>query len=162
MEEKINETAVWNRVTAASREGSKTPESETGPIGPELLAAMERKQSAIVRYRQLVSRCNGEMQRVLRKILQQEQQQLRLFSALYYFLTGERPCLGQISMQNRRESIADSLRRMMQGEELSAGRLEALAARSTGEVREALADLCRQERQHFHWLLPLLGQSIES
>lgn len=158
MEEKINETAVWNRVAAASRDGSSAPEHAVSPIGPELLAALERKQGAAASYRQLLSHVSGESQRVLRKILLQEQQQVRVLSALYYFLTGRRPCLGASAPQRRRESIPDGLRRMMQGEELSAGRFEALAARSTGEVREALTELCRMEQQHFHLLLPLLGQ----
>lgn len=159
MEEKLNEAAVWSRVTAASREG---PESrDTGPIGPELLAAMERNQAIAGSCRQLLSRVGGEQQRGLRLLLQQAQQCGRALAALYYFLTGQRPCLSQSPQQPRREAPADGLRRMMQQAELEAGRMEALAARSTGEAREALLTLCRQQRQQFHTLLGLLGLLVE-
>ena len=161
MEETINETAVWDRVTAASRAGNKGEAQSTGSIGSELLAAMERKQNASAAYRKLLSHCGGEGQRTLRKILSQEQQMLQQLFAMYFFLTGQRPCLGQLSVAGRRESMAEGLRRMMQDEELSAGRFEALAARATGETREALLEFCRQERQHFHLLLSLLGQCLE-
>ncbi len=160
MEEKLNETAVWSRVTAASREAGNA-QPETGPIGPELLAALERKQAAVGACRQLLSRCGGEGQKVLRRMLQQERQQAGTLAALYYFLTGQRPCLSPAGEQIRRESLADGLRRMMQTAELSAGRLEALAQRSTGEVQTALMALSGQERQLFHQLLSLLGQHMD-
>ena len=41
------------------------------------------------------------------------------------------------------------------------GRLESLAARSTGETRETLLLLSRQCRQQFQALLALLGRALE-
>lgn len=157
MEEKINETAVWERVTAASGAKNRGEGPNTGPIGPELLTAMEHKENAAAAYRQLLSRCGGAGQRTLRRILSQEQQGLQQLFALYYFLTGQRPCLGQLTVARPQESLAKGLQRMMREEELSAGRLEALAARSTGQTQALLLELCHQEQLHFRLLLKILG-----
>ena len=160
MGESIHDSAVWERVTAASRSEQKG-EMDTGPIGPELLAAIERAQTAASDYRNLMSRAPAGLQPQLRTAIRQKRQQVRDLSALYFFLTGQRPALSGAARQARRESLPDGLRRMLQGEELTAGRLEALAARSTGEAQEALRTQCIRNRQLFHQLLPLLGQSIE-
>ena len=161
MEEKINETAVWNRVTAASREGSKTSESETGPIGPGTFGSDGTKTkchctvSAVLDHG-VTEKCSVSSE----KFCNRNNSSFDYFLHWYYFLTGERPCLGQISMQNHRESIADSFRRMMQGEELSAGRLEELALRSTGEdTRGPCRSMSSGSGSDFHWLLRFWGRA---
>ena len=45
MQESIHETAVWDRVTAASRNAAEKP-AVPGPIGPELLSALEEAEAA--------------------------------------------------------------------------------------------------------------------
>lgn len=162
MEEKINEAAVWNRVSAASRSGEpgRGKSSGDGPIGPDLLDAIARERETAQEYRRLALRAGAEGQRVLRKISAQEQQHGQTLGALYFFLTGQAPQIKPIQPQNRQESFREALRRQMQSEELVAGRYEALAARSTGEVRQVLLQISQEERQHFHLLLGLLKTAL--
>ena len=159
MEQKINEAAVWDRVSAAAR--SAEPDRgrtgrDTGPIGPDLLEAMGRERTAAQEHRQLAGRAGAEGQRVLRRIAVQEEQHSRTLGALYYLLTGQLPQTQTVQVSARQEGFREGLRRSLQSRELTAGRYEALAARTTGEVRQALIQLAQEEAQHFHMLLGLL------
>ncbi len=157
MEETLNESAVWNRVTAASRSDGG---ADAGPIGPELLAALERQRDMAYACRALLGCCGSDSRQAMRQLVSLQLQQARGLSALYFFLTGQRPCLPERKEPSRRETLSDGLRRVMQASELHAGRLEALAGRSTGEVRQGLGDLCLRERRCFHQMLALLGHIL--
>lgn len=157
----INESAVWERVTAASHSGDG-PASPAAPIGPELLSALEREQESIRRYQALLPRVGGEEQRILREVLQLSRQQYRDLSALCYFLTGSHPALSPAApVKTARQPLRETLRSMLQREELSLGRLESLAGRSTGEARETLLASARQDHRQFRLLLSLLGRALD-
>ena len=161
LQESIHETAVWDRVTAASRNAAeKAP--VPAPIGPELLSALERLQAIRQQYFSLRSRSGGELRQGMQEVLRRNQALIRTLSALTFYLTGRRPALTPASPAGTtRESAAESIRRLLREEELSMGRLESLAARSTGETRETLLLLSRQCRQQFQALLALLGRALE-
>lgn len=150
------EAAVWNRVVGTGREGGE----RAGTIGSELLALLEQKRQMLLDYRQLINQSGGAIQRVLRRLAQEEYRQEQQMTALFYLISGQRPCIAAQVPAKERVSIPDGLRRMMQAEEQCAGRLEALAARSSGETAQVLTQLCLQERQHFHRLVGLLGKSL--
>lgn len=156
--ELTGEAAVWNRVMGTERNGAKG--EGAGNIGPELLALLEQKQQMLLNYGQLAGRCAGELRRALGRMVLEERRQERQLAALFYLLSGQRPCLTAQTSTKERESLSEGLRRMIREEERCGGRLEALAARSSGETAQALGQLCLQERQHFHRLVGLLGKSL--
>ena len=161
MQESIHETAVWDRVTAAARNAAEKP-AAPGPIGPELLSALERLQAIRQQYFSLRSRSGGELRQSMQEVLRRNQALIRTLSALTFYLTGRRPALTPASPAGTaREPAAESIRRLLREEELSMGRLVSLAARSTGETRETLLLLSRQCRQQFQALLTLLGRALE-
>lgn len=164
METPINESAVWQRVTAAAQGAAAggQPGTENAPVGPELLEAMGRKRRDSQSYRRLAARTGGQIQRTLRQLSEQAEREEKTLGALYLFLTGQRGTVKspQTSDAEGRESNRDVLRRMMQRAELSAGRYEALANRTSGEVRLALMELAEAERSSFHTLLRLLREYV--
>lgn len=148
----IDEAAVWRRVTA----GTEPDAPETGPILPELLDLLTETRRSAADCRALAERSGGSVRRTLWAVYAQKRNQIRTITGLCRFLTGERPAA------DRRKAdpvpvLADGLRGLMQREELAAGRTEALAARSAGEVRMALLTLCEEDREIFHRLLTILG-----
>ncbi|MBQ9269567.1 MAG: hypothetical protein IJ206_08640 [Oscillospiraceae bacterium] len=161
MQESVHESAVWDRVTAASRNAAEKAPAPA-PIGPELLSALERQQVIRQQYLSLRSRTGGEFRQSTQEVLRRNQAQIRTLSALYFYLNGRRPALTPASPAGTtREPAVESIRRLLREEELSMGRLESLAARSTGETRETLLLLSRQCRLQFQALLTLLGRALE-
>lgn len=153
MDEKT-EAAVWSRVNAASPEREEA--RSRGPIGPELLEAMTKAKEAARELWQLSQKSGGETGRTLRSLSQAERSQERTLEALYFFLTGQDPAPEQPRNTARRERLSESLRRLMQGREIQAGRLEALAMRGAGESRTVLLELAAEERNIFRRMMELL------
>ena len=81
MQESIHETAVWDRVTAASRNAAEKP-AVPGPIGPELLSALERLQAIRQQYFSLRSRSGGELRQSMQEVLRRNQALIRTLSAI--------------------------------------------------------------------------------
>lgn len=154
------EAEVWNRVNAAARSAEDGTARERGPIGPELLEAMTRARETCRELRVLSQRTNGEMSRALRQLAAGIGNQEKNLGALYFFLTGSVACPGQASNLSHQEKTVDTVRRLMQGRELNAGRFEALAVRTAGESQRILLELAQEEQQNFRILLRLLKSCL--
>lgn len=154
------EAEVWKRVNAAARSADDGVSRERGPIGPELLEAMTRAKETCRELRGLSQRTAGDTSKTLRQLAVGVGNQERTLAALYYFLTGSVACPGQAQNTAHQEKLGESLRRLMQGRELNAGRFEALAARSAGESQRILLELAQEEQQNFRSLLRLLKNCL--
>lgn len=152
----VDEAAVWSRVTAASQAASGGEVQDRGPIGPKLLELREKKRQMAQDYQRLAQR-SGAHRKLLQTLARENRQQAQELGALFRFLTGSPPKNAALATQQRKENQRETIRRLLQAEELSAGRLEALAERTQGEARALLLRLADQDRQRFRRLLPLLG-----
>ena len=152
-----SEAEVWSRVNAAARSGELDTVRERGPIGPELLEAMTRAAETVRELRVLAQRTGGDTGRTLRQLAAGMGNQEKQLRALYFFLTATVPSPPAAEVREKTaERNVETLRRLMQGRELNAGRYEALAARAAGECRNLLLELSREETQNFRTLLKLL------
>lgn len=151
----VDEAAVWGRVTAASQAVSGGEAQDRGPIGPKLLELREKKRRIAQDYQRLSQR-SGAHRQLLQTLARENRQQAQELGALYIFLTGKDPEERAIESRSRQETQREAIRRLLQEEELSAGRLEALAERTQGEARALLLRLADQDRQRFRRLLPIL------
>lgn len=157
MERQVDEQAVWSRVTAAASACPGSDAQDRGPVGPRLLELQGKKRQAVRDYQRLAQRVSGSQRQLLQRMARENQQQVRRLGALYFFLTGAAAPSPALPEQTRKESYREGLRRLLQEEELSAARLDALAERTQGEVRALLAALAEEDRKRWRLLLPLLG-----
>lgn len=156
-----SEAEVWSRVNAAARSADPEGVRERGPIGPELLEAMARAAETARELRLLSQRTGGDTGRTLRQLAAGMGNQEKQLRALYFFLTGTAPSPPAAGAREKTaERTVESLRRLMQGRELEAGRYEALAGRAAGECRNLLLELSREETQNFRTLLKLLRNCL--
>ena len=170
----INEAAVWSRVGGAPRPpempGGPPPAPERpqgaplphpgSPIAPELLEELGELRETAAAVSALAERLPGDAKRQLRSVYQALQRQLRELSGLYRLLTGRRPSLSAPPLRGRQGSPAQVLSWVLRRMERSAGRLEALGQRATGETRATLLGASNQLRMLFHELLDLLGRKL--
>ena len=152
----VDEAAVWSRVTAASQAVPGGDTQDRGPIGPKLLELRDRKRQMAQDYQRLAQRSQAH-RKLLQTLARENRQQAQELGALYRFLTGSAPKNAALASRQRKEGQREAIRRLLQAEELSAGRLEALAERTQGEARVLLLRLADQDRQRFRRLLPVLG-----
>lgn len=154
MAKKIDEAAVWQRVSAASR--SAGPEAPVPkPLAPELLEALWEAQRRANAYGRLY-RQTGKA--AFSQLLRQERQSAAKLSGLYYLMKETAPPRGSLPAFSA--SGKKLLRRLLNGEEQAAGRLEALSEKAGGEMKETLRALGAQARSHWGRLLELLGQEM--
>ncbi len=163
----IDEAAVWDRVTAGPRPPGpqprppEEPHNRPGPpMASSLLEEIEALRETASAVSALAERLTGDLRRQLRTAYQALQRQLRALSGLYRLLTGSRPPASAPGLRGRQGSPAQVLSWVLRRLERSAGRLEALGLRATGETRSVLLDSSRQLRGLFHELLDLLGRKL--
>lgn len=157
MEKAVDEQAVWSRVTAAANACAGSENQDRGPAGPRLAELRTKKRQMVQDYQRLARKASGSQRQILQRMAQETRQQVRQMGALYFFLTGRQAESPALANKARQETLREGIRRLLQEEELSAARLDALAERTQGEVRSALARMAEQDRQRFWLLLPLLG-----
>jgi hypothetical protein len=145
MEHTIDEAAVWQRVTAAGKQGSgEKREDPMGKLAPGLLDALQAVQMRLGRYRQLSRKYR------MSQLISETSQEAKQLAGLYLLYTGTAP-------KRSTAKGACDLGQMLREIERSAGRLEALSERATGETAEVLRELSRLERHQWRKLLGLLG-----
>jgi hypothetical protein len=146
MEHAIDEAAVWQRVTAAGAQ----PEKREGPNGqlvPGLLDALRSAQMHMGRYQQLRHKYR------LTQLISETWQETKQLRGLYILYTDTAP------PRTPETQGAMDLRQLLLDLERSAGRLEALSERATGEAADLLRELSRLERHQWRMLLELLGSA---
>lgn len=153
MGKEINEAAVWQRVTAASR--SAGPEAPVhAPVSPGLLELLTEQRGRAAALQRL---CRQTGKAAYQQLLRQERQRGAALAGLYYLMTERSPKPAEKTFSAGGPEL---LRLLLRSLETSAGRMEALAEKTGGETARTLGDLCRQTRQSWNALLELLGESL--
>jgi hypothetical protein len=143
MEHTIDEAAVWQRVTGKQGSGEKR-EDPMGQLAPGLLDALQAVQRRLGQYRLLSRKYR------MSQLISETRQEARKIAGLYLLYTGTGP-------KGSSSKGSGDLGQLLRELERSAGRLEALSERATGETAEVLRELSRLERRHWRVLLELLG-----
>lgn len=140
----MDEAEVWSRVTEGTREpGAPGPSTVHGEL-ERLLGELRGLQDSLERLGLAQSARTVAAQR-------------RTLTALFVYLTGRQPRPRRDPPPDRRQSRAQHLREALAQTERVAGRLEALANRSTGETRAVLLEQSRKSQSLFRQLLGQLS-----
>ena len=159
---KMREEAVWQRVMAACEEGpapkKPCPKTDQCLTPEQVMELLERALLDACTYRTLAGRVRKEVRRSLLQLAQEEQQQVRKLEAVYYLMTGHRPCPDRpkapcVACTN------EELRKRYQLEVESAARYCRLAEHA-GSFAEVFHCLSRQERCHAQQILNLLQRCL--
>ena len=84
------EEAVWRRVLATQEQPCAGSESSLTPM--QVMEQLQRKQQAACMYGILARRVKKSARGCLLRLMQMEQQHSRRLEAVYYVMTGQRPC----------------------------------------------------------------------
>lgn len=155
MEHKIDEAAVWQRVTgSASLSGGETPRPVTiAPVLQEIWGEMEC-------CHRLFSQLARSGSRGYAPIQQAQRQQAGQLGALICLLTGNPPAAsdGNPPTGSRMQQLIWSLNTI----ERCAARLDEASSQAAGMARDTLKELAVQQRQLWSRCLILLGGLVMS
>ncbi len=153
MDHKIDEAAVWQRVTGGtSRAAGETARPVTiAPVLQEIWTQMEC-------CCRLFSQLARSGSRGYAPIQQAQRQQTAQLGALICLLTGKIPTVSGENPPNgtRTAQLSWSLTAI----ERCAVRLEEVSAQASGMARETLTDLAQQQRQLWSRCLSMLGTMV--
>lgn len=153
MEHKIDEAAVWQRVTgSASRSGSEPSRPVTiAPVLQEIWGEMEC-------CHRLFSQLARSGSRGYAPIQQAQRQQTGQLGALICLLTGNPPATtnGNPPTGSRMQQLIWSLNTI----ERCATRLDEVSAQTAGMARDTLKELAVQQRQLWSRCLTMLGSLV--
>lgn len=154
------QTEVWERVMAASAQEpvAAPPRQEAGLRETVLMELLEEELADCCTYQVLAERVRREVRRMLLRLAQEEAAHYRRLEAVYYLLTGSRPCPDRPKMP----CVActnEELRRRYRQEIESAGRYHALADQA-GSLACVFHGLGNEEERHARVILNLLQQCL--
>ena len=153
MEHKIDEAAVWQRVTgSAAHSGNEAPRPVTiAPVLQEIWGEMEC-------CHRLFSQLARSGSRGYAPIQQAQRQQTGQLGALICLLTGNPPAAsnGNAPTGSRMQQLIWSLNTI----ERCAARLEEISAQAAGMARDTLKELGVQQRQLWSRCLSMLGSLV--
>lgn len=156
MEKKIDEAAVWKRVTATS---AAAPEKNPPPAPEtELLSTLAAGHTLEAAFSAL-----GNRGRKLHTQLAQEQKgENTTLKSLYFLKTGNRPWLpGGQSSRDPRESYVSRLRWLLDLQAHQQEALERLAQQADGQTAAILSALAGAAAARWGLLLEELGKALE-
>ena len=139
------EERVWRRVRGEEAD----PRPEQG-----LLALIAHEWADAAAYLQLSRRLPGRDSLLLREMAQQEQAHGACLKGLYTMLTGQRPTVRSVPV--KQENVEAALRRCYGREMQSLALYEARC--DDPQYGAVFAHLAKQEREHCHKLLEILGR----
>lgn len=153
MEHKIDEAAVWQRVTgSAAHSGGEAPRPVTiAPVLQEIWGEMEC-------CHRLFSQLARSGSRGYAPIQQAQRQQTGQLGALICLLTGNPPAASNENPPtgSRMQQLIWSLNTI----ERCAARLEEVSAQAAGMARDTLKELAVQQRQLWSRCLNMLGSLV--
>lgn len=154
------EAEVWERVMAASAE-CPVPVKKVAPEGVTAQQVMELLQAELkdtCTYRTLAMRVGKEIRRQLLQLSQEERQHYRKLEAVYYLMTGQRPC-PDLPKAPCMACTNEELRKRYQEEVEGAARYHALAEKA-GSFASVFHCLGHEEERHSHQILTLLQRCL--
>ena len=154
------EAAVWERVMAASAE-CPMPTRQAAPNGLTPQQVMELLQKEVMdacTYRTLAMRVKKQVRSCLMQLAQEERWHYRKLEAVYYLMTGHRPCPDRpkgpcVACTN------EELRKRYQEEVAGAAKYHALAEQA-GSFASVFHCLGHEEERHSRMILELLQQCL--
>lgn len=158
LERKIDEAAVWRRVTAASEAAEKQEKSAESPPEQRLLATLRTGELLASAYSAL-----GRSGRRLHSQLAQRQiAENQRLKSLYFLQTGQTPRLSALgSNRDPKESYAARLRWLLQIQGAQQEALEKLSEASNGKDAKILSELAADAGERWKLLLQELGKALE-
>jgi len=163
MMSKSREEAVWQRVMAMSAEAPEMAAPRRAGADKELTEAqvlelLKEELEAACTYRVLAQRTKGNLRRCLLELARAEQQHSRKLEAVYYLMTGRRPCPDRpkapcVSCLN------EELRKRYDEEVKGAARYHKLAEKA-GSFAQTVHCLGLEEEHHGQIILKLLEMCL--
>ena len=154
------EAEVWNRVMFASAECACLPKAESrDQLCPEqVMELLVHELEDACTYRTLAGRVKGEVRQQLLKLAREEEGHYRKLEAVYYLMTGRRPCPDRpkapcVSCTN------EELRRRYEGEVEGARQYHCLA-KNAGSFESVMHCLGHDEERHSRVILHLLQMCL--
>ena len=154
------EAEVWERVMAASAE-CPMPVKKNMPEGMTAQQFMELLQGELLdvcTYQTLAMRVKKEARRCLWRLAQEERQHYRKLEAVYYLMTGQRPCPDRPKVPCM-ACTNEELRRRYQIEVAGAEKYHAMAERA-GSFASVFHCLAHEEERHSRMILELLQHCL--
>ncbi len=163
---KTREEEVWRRVMACSEE-APTPckpqpreeKSRKNCLTPaQIMELLEQELQDACTYQVLAGRVKKEMRRVLLQLAQEERRHYRKLEAVYYLMTGTRPCPDRpkapcVACTN--EALRDSYH-----EEVAGARRYHALAEEAGSFAAVFHCLGHEEEHHSQMILCLLQRCL--
>ena len=157
MMSKTREDAVWKRVMALSAEAPELPERPcaNGTLTEaQVLELLMGELTDSCTYSVLARRAQGDLRRCLQELARQERQHARKLEAVYYLMTGRKPCPDRPKAPCV-ACLNEELRKR-HGEEIkAAARYHALADKA-GAFAQTFQCLALEEERHSRTILRLL------
>ena len=156
------EAEVWQRVMAASAE---CPPVQAAPVKPavgltaqQVMELLEKELLDVCTYRTLAGRVRKEQRRLLLQLAQAEQRHYRKLEAIYYLMTGQRPCPERPKAPCM-ACTSEELRKRYQQEAAGAETYHKLAEQA-GSFASVFHCLGHEEERHAAVILELLQRCL--
>ena len=161
MMNKHREAEVWRRVMAESAdapacEPEKQPDNCLTPC--QVMELLEDELMDACTYQVLANRTKKNVRQTLMQLAREEQMHYRKLEAVYYLMTGSRPCPDRPKTP-RVACTNEELRKRYQAEIEGAQRYCCLAEKA-GSFAPVFRCLSRDEERHAHMILCLLEKCL--
>lgn len=162
MERKIDEAAVWRRVTAASGTTTETGKEKEPPAAPPfeqaLLATLVSGMTLASAYGAL----GRSGRRLHNEFAQGQRAENRLLKSLYFLKTGYSPRLPENTLhRDPKEAYVARLRWLLDTQGKQQEALEALSGQASGKTAKILTELTQKAAQRWEALLTELANQLE-
>lgn len=153
------EAEVWQRVMAASAEcPMPAPQMETGMTARQVMELLEGELSDACTYQTLAMRVRKDLRRCLMQLAQEERQHYRKLEAVYYLMTGQRPCPDRPKAPCV-ACLNEELRKRY-GEEVAGAEKYHCLADKAGSFAAVFHCLGHEEERHSRRILEVLQQCL--
>ena len=153
------EAEVWQRVMAASAECDfPKRKDDDGLTAQQIMELLEGELCDVCTYQTLAMRVKKDLRRCLLQLAQEERQHYRKLEAVYYLLTGQRPCPDRPKAPCV-ACLNEELRKRYREEVAGAEKYHCLAEKA-GSFASVFHCLGHEEERHSRMILELLQQCL--
>ncbi len=153
------EAEVWERVMAASAE-CEFPKGkpETGLTAQQVMELLQGELMDACTYQTLAMRVKKDLRRCLMQLAQEERRHYRKLEAVYYLMTGQRPCPDRPKAPCV-ACLNEELRKRYRDEVEGAKKYHCLAEKA-GSFAAVFHCLGHEEERHSQTILELLQRCL--